>query len=224
MTKRSNSEVIVELLDLQGKRVLDVGCGDGSLARLMTREGATVLGIESGAGQLERARAAEKAGDETYAEGKGEDMPADDGSADVVVFSNSLHHVAPEYQAKALAEADRVLKPGGVVCVSEPLAEGAHFELQKPVHDETEARASALKAIKGAAGLVEEKEITYTQPVRHAGYLDFRDRMCAINPHCVAIFEERDGELRANFERIGEKAGDGYDFDQPMRVNVLRKR
>jgi len=43
---RTNSEVLTASLDLSGKKVVDVGCGEGNLVRLMTRHGAKVFGIE----------------------------------------------------------------------------------------------------------------------------------------------------------------------------------
>ena len=47
---------------------------------------------------------------------------------------------------KALAEAARVLKPGGLALIHEPEPVGGYFELTKLVDDETEVRAAALKA------------------------------------------------------------------------------
>ncbi len=45
MESRNNSDILLELLDLPGKRVLDVGCGEGGLVRLMTCGGAKVMRI-----------------------------------------------------------------------------------------------------------------------------------------------------------------------------------
>ena len=115
MDKRRNTDVIVETLALEGKRVIDVGCGDGGLVRRLTRLGAHVLGVECSPRQLAKARAVAPAGDETIVEGVGQALPADDDSADVVIFFNSLHHIPIEHLAKAMAEAARVLKPDGEV-------------------------------------------------------------------------------------------------------------
>ncbi len=140
LPRRKHREVIEELLELDGARVADIGCGDGALTRLMTRLGARVTGIEPSAGQLSRARAAELAGDEVYLQGVAEALPLPDASLDVVLFFNSLHHVPVEHQARALAEAARALKPGGRLCVIEPLARGPHFQANRIIEDETEVR------------------------------------------------------------------------------------
>ncbi len=82
---------------------------------MMTRCGATVTGLECTPRQLEKALAAEPAGDEAYVGGVGEDLPFDDASMDTVVFFNSLQHVAVEAQAAALGEAARLVRRGGVI-------------------------------------------------------------------------------------------------------------
>ncbi|HEB79365.1 MAG TPA: class I SAM-dependent methyltransferase, partial [Rhodospirillales bacterium] len=151
MKKRHNGDMLIETLGLDGKRVADVGCGNGSLARLMVRHGAEVIGVECNPVQLEKAFAEPPAGGETYVSGRAEDLPLEDGSMDIVVFFNSLHHVAVDRQAAAITEAARALKTGGLLYAAEPLAEGPHFELMKPVHDETVVRARALEAIRNAA-------------------------------------------------------------------------
>lgn len=224
--KRNNNQVLPETLELAGKWVIDVGCGDGALVRLMTRHGARVSGIECSREMLTTARAAEPAGEETYLEGVGERLPFAEASVDIVVYFNSLHHVAVESQPEALREAARVLVPGGLLYVSEPLAEGPHFRLMKPVIDETRVRARAYRALAEApddAGLVEVREFSYVHPARHRDYEAFRDQVCAINPQCRAVFEELDAEMRSAFERLGRKTEKGVEFDQPMRVNLLRR-
>ncbi|HYD66281.1 class I SAM-dependent methyltransferase, partial [Azospirillum sp.] len=71
----NHKAMLAEVLDLRGKAVADVGCGDGAMVRHLTREGAVVVGLEPSPQQLARARAAEPAGGETYREGRGEALP-----------------------------------------------------------------------------------------------------------------------------------------------------
>ncbi len=223
MQHRRNTDVIVETVALEGKRVVDVGCGDGHLVRLLARHGAHVLGVECGPRQLAKARAAPRVADEEIVEGVGQALPAADGSADLVVFFNSLHHIPVALMGQALAEAARVLKAGGRVYVSEPLPEGAFFEAVRPVSDETAVRAAALAALQTAPGLVAEAEIHYVHTVRLAGYEAFRDRIISANAEREALFARLDTEMRARFTRLAQPAADGVRFLQPMRVNLLRK-
>jgi ubiquinone/menaquinone biosynthesis C-methylase UbiE len=226
MDRRRNTDVIVETLKLEGKRVIDVGCGDGALLRLLARFGAHAMGVECSPRQLAKARAVAKVGDEEVVEGVGQNLPADDESVDIVVFFNSLHHIPIEHQAKAMAEAARVLKPGGEVYVSEPLPFGAFFEAVRPIDDETWVRGAALAAVKGAwvHGLEEEAEFTYIHPLVMADYEAFRDKIISADSEREARFVTLDGEMRERFARLAQPAeGGGFAFDQPMRANLLRK-
>lgn len=225
MMRKRNADVLLESLDLAGKTVLDIGCGDGALTRLMTRNGAHVLGIEVSQRMLAKARAASPVGDERYVEGGAERLPAADASADIVVFFNSLHHVPVAGQETAMVEAARVLKAGGKLYASEPVAEGPFFELVKPVDDETAVRAHAYGVLTAAArlGFVHEREFTYIHTVRHADFESFRDRVVAADHQREELFRQRDAELRALFHKLGTPCDGGLCFDQPTRVNLLRK-
>ncbi len=224
MDRRRNADVIVETLDLAGKRVVDVGCGDGHLARHMARHGAAVLGVECSPRQLAKARAAEPQPGVEIVEGVGQALPAADASADVVVFFNSLHHIPPDFMVPALAEAARVLKPGGVVYVSEPLAEGVFYGVCRPIDDEAEVRALALEALRHAPGLRMVEEFRYLHTVRMASYEAFRERIISANAEREARFAVLDADMRALFAERATPAEDGgFRFDQPMRVNLLGK-
>ncbi len=72
MERRRNHEVIVKTLALPGKRVIDVGCGDGTLVRLLASHGAHVLGVECSPRQLAKAWAQTPVTDERIIEGIGQ--------------------------------------------------------------------------------------------------------------------------------------------------------
>lgn len=223
--RRTNSDVLTSTLELQGKKVVDVGCGEGHLVRLMTRHGAKAFGVECNPLQLEKAHGEKPVGDEVYYEGRAEDLPFAAGSIDVAVFFNSLHHVDIDNMGQALSEATRVLKSGGVLYVCEPVAEGPHFDLMQPVHDETVVRAKAYDALQSASdlGLTAEDEFTYIHPAMHADFNQFKERMLRINPDRADDFDKLEDGLKDAFERLGEPAKNGFTFDQPMRVNVFTK-
>jgi SAM-dependent methyltransferase len=225
MDKRTSKSVIQDLLPLENAVVVDVGCGDGTLARMMARRGAHVTGIEVSPRQLAKARAATAVGDERYMQGIAEDLPLKNRSADIVVFFNSLHHVEEPGLFKALREAARVLKPGGILFVSEPLAEGAYFELMKPAHDETDVRRRAQEALRHApeVGLLLEKVLTHVDTVVLRDFEAFHERITQINPATRERFSEHEAKIREDFERLGQPVADGWAFDQPMRVQLLRR-
>ena len=226
LPRRKHREVIEELLELDGARVADIGCGGGALTRLMTRLGAEVTGIEPSEGQLGRARAAEPAGGETYLQGVAEDLPLPDASLDVAVFFNSLHHVPVGHQGAALAEAARALKPGGLLYVVEPIAAGPHFSITQRIEDETLVRSMAYLALQAAfegPNFETDHEFSYLTEVRYDDFEAFRDQLIAADESRRPVVEAQEDELRAAFEENAERRDDAFVLDQPVRLNLLQR-
>lgn len=225
MERRTSLEVMEELLSIHGANVIDVGCGDGWLVRSLTRRGAHATGIEVSPKHLAYAQSLPAVGDEHYMQGIAEDLPIASRSVDIVIFFNSLHHVDQPGLLKALREAARVLKPGGVLFVSEPLPSGPYFETMKPVHDETAVRNRAQEALRYGPefGLLLEKTFVYTDQVKMKDFRAFHDRLTMINPHVRERFDEKEEQLQQLFESHGRQTEDGWQFDQPMRVHLMRR-
>ncbi|EKV29137.1 2-polyprenyl-3-methyl-5-hydroxy-6-metoxy-1,4-benzoquinol methylase [Caenispirillum salinarum AK4] len=228
MEYKNSRDVLFESLELEDRAVVDVGCGDGGLARAIRRAGAArVIGVECSPRQLDKARAAEPVDGVAIIDGVAEALPVLAGTMDAVVFFNSLHHVPPQHMDTAMAEAARVLRSGGRVYCSEPLAQGPFYDLCKAVDDEREVRAQAWRALHDAhrAGLHVERETVFIHVVRLKSFEAFRDRIVSVNTEREARFDAREGDLRRRFEDLGRRTeeDDGWLFDQPTRVTVLCK-
>ena len=104
---------------VSGRRVLDLGCGEGAYSRELVRRGARVTGIDGSARLIEVARqravAADLAVDYRCANASALDGIASE-SFDLIVASMSLMNV--EDYAGAMREAHPVLPPGGELCMS----------------------------------------------------------------------------------------------------------
>jgi SAM-dependent methyltransferase len=108
-------EQILPLVDehLAGARqVLDVGCGEGQVARRVAAAGAVVVGVDPTAGQL--ATAANRGGGVRYARAVAERLPFGAARFDAVVVCLTLEHLDPF--EPAVHEVARVLAPGGRLC------------------------------------------------------------------------------------------------------------
>jgi len=119
----------LDLLDhnatcLSGKRVLEIGCGQGAGTELLIRHcGAEkVLAFDYDPRQLARAKHRHRAhgmGTITLFVGDGEQLPFEDGQFDAIVEFAILHHM-PGWR-RAVSEIARVLRPGGIFVYEEYL-------------------------------------------------------------------------------------------------------
>ncbi len=104
-----------------GERVLDVACGTGDLARLFAKQGAAaVVGLDFTQAMLDIAAAKPalpNAVSLDYLRGDAMDLPFEDASFDVVSIAFGIRNVTDP--AKAIAEFQRVLRPGGRVLILE---------------------------------------------------------------------------------------------------------
>jgi SAM-dependent methyltransferase len=94
--------------------VADLGCGEGYLTVETARWARQVTAVDRSTGVLARAKALaarKKLSNITWKKGELESLPMETGSIDVALLSQALHHASDP--AGALAEATRVLKPGG---------------------------------------------------------------------------------------------------------------
>lgn len=108
-------EALVEVLAVRGGRVLDIGCGTGTLAAaLAERALARVWGVDPSAEMLAvaRARVPRAVG---LRQGRAEELPFRDGWFDAVVLSLVVHLLD---RRRAFAEAARVLAPGGRIGIA----------------------------------------------------------------------------------------------------------
>jgi len=223
VARRANLDVLDSLVAFTGLRVADIGCGDGALVRALADRGARPGGVEIDATALARAIASPGPEAVRYLVALGEALPFADASLDAVVFFNSLHHVPVDRQEAALAEAARILAPGGRLVVAEPVADGPLFELVRPIDDETEVRAAAARVLAQADrhGLGPARRVDYLTAVRFSDFGAFRERMVAIDPARAASFDAQADALRRRFHDLGERGPDGLAFDQPMRVDLM---
>jgi 2-polyprenyl-3-methyl-5-hydroxy-6-metoxy-1,4-benzoquinol methylase len=162
--------------------VIDVGCGDAALTHILS-EATTgrVVGIEPEQSGVERAQEMlSSAGSRAeVAEGRGEALPFDAASVDVVVMCEVVEHIDPV--EPLLEEAHRVLKPGGVLLVSTPQWQRPEL---RPFHVR-EFRAAELADVIG--GCFREVAVAVSEPPRlYDSYLGNRWVRAATNTLSLA--------------------------------------
>lgn len=121
----------------QGTAV-DIGCGTGTFALALKarRPDAEVVAVDGDAEIMAQAKAKPGASSVRWEEGLAQELPMPDDNADIVTISLVLHHLLPADKRAALAEARRILRPGGRLHVadwgkpSDPLMSGTFFLAQ----------------------------------------------------------------------------------------------
>jgi SAM-dependent methyltransferase len=220
---RRHTDVIRETAPIDGRLVLEVGCGAGRMLGWLAANGAAPVGLDPGEEQLVHARGAAPA--VPLVRGVGEALPFGSGRFSLVLFFNSLHYVPIAEQWQAVVEAARVLATGGELLVVEPLAEGDYFDLLRPLDDETEARREAYRALSASAtlGLRMVSELVYRTRTVEPSWAAVRDGFLAANSARAASLAPLDPQLERMFGQLGEPAEGGRAFFQPIRLNLLRR-
>jgi len=120
-TAPENRFILKQLGNLQGKYLLDLGCGAGENSVYFARQGANCVAADYSPGMVDVALKL-AAANQVQVEGKvvnamAIDFP--DNTFDVVYASNLLHHIPDP--TLAIKEMHRILKPGGKACFWDPL-------------------------------------------------------------------------------------------------------
>jgi ubiquinone/menaquinone biosynthesis C-methylase UbiE/DNA-binding MarR family transcriptional regulator len=98
--------------------IADLGAGEGTFSQLLARRSKKVIAIDNSEKMVEYGRElALKHGVKNleYRKGDLEEVPIRDATVDLAFFSQALHHA--QHPARAVAEASRILKPGGRIVV-----------------------------------------------------------------------------------------------------------
>lgn len=158
---------LLDLAELEsGHRVLDIGCGTGSLAieiRLRQPD-IEVIGLDPDPKALARAkRKAERAGAAIkFNQGFSSALPYPGASFDRVFSSFMFHHLQGEEREKTLQEVRRVVKPGGHLFLVDFDRSGSSKEhgLSRLVHSHYRDNVeSCIVGLMSQAGFSEVKKI-----------------------------------------------------------------
>lgn len=113
---KSLAEALLKIHDFEV--VADLGAGEGTAAQLFAQQAKHVIAVDNAPKMVEFGKELAKKHQLPNLEfrlGEIEEIPIDDGSVDLALFSQALHHA--QNPTKALSEAFRILKPGGTLVV-----------------------------------------------------------------------------------------------------------
>ena len=219
-------EVYEALLALDGKLIVELGCGAAVNTRALANGGRDrqVLAYEVDRVQHDLNLAAPRAANISFRYGGAEDIDCADASVDGVMMFKSLHHVPVEAMPRALREIHRILKPGGFLFVSEPLFMGEFNEVLRLFHDEQRVREAAFEALASALrdGLFTlAREEFYLAPSSFRDFAEFEQRIIGVTHTAHRLTPAVHAEVRERFAR--HCGPEGARFRNPMRADVLIK-
>lgn len=220
-------DLLQSLVDLPAHpRIIELGCGAAHLSRKLLQRlpASTVTGLEVDERQMAKNLQA-PADRLTFVQAGAQAIPFADQSFDLALMLKSLHHVPLELLDQALAEVHRVLRPRGVLYVSEPVFAGALNEVMRLFHDEEVVRAAALAAVRRAvtSGAWEQvDEVHFEMPVHYRDFAEFEQRMIGVTFVNHRLDATTLAAVRERFEP--HMTASGAHFVRPMRINLLRRR
>lgn len=210
-----------------GRRLADVGGGTGNYALALAGEGWQPLVVDRSPQML--ARASDKGLDTIRAEATS--LPLADDSFDAVMLVSMLHHV--DSPAKALAEAKRVLRPGGrlavMVFTREDIADTwclDYFPSSRPWMEQTHMPVAELLAeLPGAWRIpVVYEDVQDGSMAAMLGHpeLILDPKRCAQTSYFERMQRDHADELAAGLRRLERelRAGDGSAPTQAGHASV----
>jgi len=221
-----NEHYIVETFNLNNKVILELGCGAASMTQKIASTGfdRKVIAYEVDSIQHEK-NIKLKLDNVEFVLCGAQDIQLEDASIDAIFMFKSFHHIPKELMTTALEEVNRVLKPGGLAYISEPLFQGQQNELIAMFHDEEQVRIDAFEAIKD---FVEHdriklfKEMFFYQESSYKNFADFKNKHMNLSYNDDNISKTLEGEIKEKYLSFSNKDESAY-FLKPFRVDILQK-
>ena len=219
-------ELLLSLVNLdQSPHIIELGCGAAHLSRkLLARFPACeVSALEVDERQHAKNLAKPQAGLH-FLQAGAQAIPFDAEQFDLALMLKSLHHIPLDLLDLALGEVWRVLKPGGLLYVLEPVFAGSHNEIMRLFHDEEQVLAAALRALQRALASEawqQKAEVFFDMPVKYRDFADFEQRVIGVTYLDHNLDASTLAAVRSRFEQ--HMSTGGAYFERPMRVNLIRK-
>jgi SAM-dependent methyltransferase len=209
---RLTERVLDFVRDREARRVLDLGAGCGELVSRLREEGRRAVGVDLCEGMLARARDGASAPPELV-RGDVERLPVASGSVDVVTCLLVVHYLArPE---RALAEAARVLRPGGWLALADRIASPAPALRQRQHRIETLRNPSVRK-------LLTSREIS--DGLRRAGFrvalVEFLEEAALLDDWLAGVDAARASRIRRELRESPVRDLGGLHFEAPSGVRL----
>lgn len=218
------ADVYSTVLEVNGKRILELGCGAAALTRAIaeTAPDSHIDAMEVDVIQHEKNLRISGLPNVTFHLAGAQAIPAHDNSYDIVFLFKSLHHVPMNLLDQALHEIRRVLKPDGLVYISEPIYAGDFNALMSLFHDEQVVREAAFAAVQRAVtngSFLLKEQLFFNTPIVFNDFTDFEAKVLQATHTEHRLDDATYARVKAQFAR--NQRHNSAHFTAPMRVDLL---
>ena len=225
ITQTLDEIYLIETLNLDNKTILELGCGNATMTKQLGSNGSNrkIIACEVDEVQHEKNLKLDIENIEFKLNGA-QKIDLKDESVDIIFMFKSFHHIPYDLMKEALKEIKRVLKPNGLVYISEPLFKGHQNELIAMFHDEQQVRIDAFEHIKEAVESEQFKlfrEIFFQTEVIYENFEDFKAKQMNLTYNDNNITNELENKIKDKFNSFNN--GKQTSFMKPFRVDILQK-
>ncbi|MDH5257757.1 MAG: class I SAM-dependent methyltransferase [Gammaproteobacteria bacterium] len=218
-------EIFNDLLDLDNKHILELGCGKADLTRNIASTGINrkVTAFEIDEIQHDENIKITDLPNVAFKHGAAEKIAEEDNNADVVFMFKSLHHVPIDQMPVAFSEIHRVLNENGFLYVSEPIFAGEFNEILRLFHNEEAVRNAAFQAEKEAVASGKFKlikQVFFNSPMHFEDFAAFEELILGVTHTDFVLSPETFKEVKTKFEQ--HNGADGAHFNMPIRVDLFQ--
>ena len=210
---------------LDRQNIIELGCGAAKFSRDLLKRfpGCRITGLEVDSIQHEKNLQNPQQG-LTFIAAGAQEIPFGDATFDLAIMLKSLHHVPVELMRTALGEIARVVRPGGLLYVSEPVYAGALNAVTSIYNEERVVRIEAQRALDAAIESGKWSQVNELWFDSTSFYRNFEDYE---KKHMHATFRENNitpeivERVRAAF--APHCGPDGVTFRRPQHARLLRR-
>ncbi len=194
ITQTVDELYIIETLNLNNKTILELGCGTASITKKISQNGFNRKIIACEVDEIQHNKnLQEKFSNIEFKLCSAQNITLEDNSVDIIFMFKSFHHIPKEHMNAALNDIKRVLKPNGLVYISEPLFKGEQNDLVAMFHDEEKVRIDAFEAIKKSVDNQTFKlfrEIFFQTEMIYKDFEDFKNKQMNLTYNNNLLIEE----------------------------------
>lgn len=223
----SDFDLISRWIPLDDARLLELGCGAAFTTRRLAEHFAVREIVAMEVDRIQHAKNLQipDLPNVRFVLGGAEAIDLPDASVDAVIMLKSLHHVPVTAMPDALREIARVLRPGGLAYVSEPVYAGPFNDILRLFNDEREVRQAAFDNLVAAVDqglLALEHEHHFDSVSRFEGFEEFERRIIGATHSDHRLDDALYEQVRSAFMPHVDEDGIA-EFRNPNRVDVLRR-